>query len=86
MNCQGDIKVLRGSKHDIVVEMAVGFARDSERTHERALTACLDRAFKFMGRFHRVAQRQMRDGNEAPCGIATKLGDPAIIGSAVRAR
>src|SRR5438445_15652 len=66
--------------------IAVGYARDRERTDEGAAATVLHRSLELARRLRRVAEREMRDGDQPAAGVAAEIGDPAVVRAAIGAR
>ena len=64
----------------------MGDARDRERAHEGAAAAIRDGALELLGRRGGIAQRQVRDGDQSPAGVAAEIGDPPVVRAAIRRR
>ena len=61
---EGHVEGLRGGEDGIVGGGTVGDARDRERTHEGAAAAVGDRALELARGRDRIAEREVRDGDE----------------------
>ena len=86
MHGQRHVEVLRRREDRVVARIAVGHARDGERTDERAAAAVLHRALELARGLGGIAEREMGDGDQPAAGVAAEVGDPAVVGAAVRAR
>src|SRR5256886_8788139 len=63
MHGQRNVEVLRRREDRVVARIAVGHARDGERTDEGAAAAVLHRALELARRLGRVAERELREGD-----------------------
>ena len=68
-----------GPVERIVVRMTVGLARVRERGDPAGAAPVGDGALELARRRLRIAEREMRDGDEAPTRIAAEVGDPAVV-------
>ena len=86
MNRERDAEILRGGEDRVVTRVAVRDAGDRERAYECALASVLDGALELARRFGGVAEREMRDRDQAAAGVAAEIRDPAVVGAAVCGR
>ncbi len=86
MNRERDAEILRRGEDGVVVRVAVRNSRDGERADEGAFASVLDGALEFARRFGRIAERKMRNRDQASAGVAAEVGDPAVVGAAVCGR
>src|SRR5271165_1433546 len=86
MNRERHIEVLSGGEQTIVIGMPMRLARDGERRDECAFASVFDGAFEFLRRGVRIAEREMRDGNQPSAGVAAEIRDPSIVGATVGVR
>src|SRR5262245_23506999 len=85
MDRERHVEVLRGCEDRVVRGRAVRDARDGEGADEGAAAAVEHRALELARRLGRIAQREVRNGNQSTAGVAAEVGDPAVVGAAVRA-
>jgi hypothetical protein len=83
---QWHVEVLRRREDGVVTRIAVGHAGDGERRDEGAAAAVLHRALELARGLRRIAEREMRDGDQPPAGVAAEVGNPAVVRAAIRAR
>src|SRR5437879_824501 len=86
MHGQRHVEVLRRREYGVVARIAVGHACDGERTDEGAAAAVPHRALELARGLRRIAEREMRDGNQPAAGVAAEIGDPAVVRATVRTR
>src|ERR1700730_13306134 len=86
MNCERHVEILRHREDRVMTRVAMRDARDRKRTYECALASVLYRTLEFARGFGRVAEREMRDRNQAAAGVAAEIRDPTIVGAAICAR
>jgi hypothetical protein len=73
MNRERHVEVLRGGEDPVVPGVSVwGTRGERERAHEGAAAAIGDGALELLGRRGGIAQRQVRDGDQSPAGVAAE--------------
>src|SRR5207253_8365923 len=83
MNCERHVEILRRREDRVVARVAVRDARDRKGTHECAFASVLYRALEFASGFGGIAERDVRNRNQAAAGVSAKVRDPAIVGAAI---